>query len=257
MARCYTRAMFRFAGSIFFLFPALAVAQIHPHFGVEIGTPLTDTFTSGGFSSFAGNAMTVNETQAHTRRLQIGPSFGIEFAHGFGIEFDALYQRESYDSYAAFGPPLSYTFTQAAANRWQFPLLMQYARKIWKIRAFAEAGPSFLHVSGPRFTSTSNISSDGTVGVTPVTTTSSSSGLGTTSAGLTAGGGIDVLWWRFHLRPEFRYSRWFSPVAGPGSGISSAVFFFPATGFLSGNAVTGPFFHANQNEASFLLGITF
>jgi len=232
------------------------MAQIHPHFGVEIGAPLTDTFTSGGFSSFAGSAITVNETQGHTRRVLIGPTFGIEFAHGFGIECDALYQRESYDTYSAFGPPLSYTFTQAAANRWQFPLLMQYSHKIWKIKTFAEAGPSFLHVSGPRFTSTSNISSDGTVGVTPTTTTSSS-GLGDTSAGLTAGGGIDFPLWRIHLRPEFRYSRWFSPVAGPGSGISSAVSFFPLSGFLSGNAVAGPSFHANQNEASLLLGITF
>jgi hypothetical protein len=72
-------------------------------------------------------------------------------------------------------------------------------------------------------------------------------------AGITMGGGVDLPFFHRHLRPEFRYSHWFS--ASTGSAVSFAAL-GTISGFLTPTPVS-PTFRTNQNEASFLLGLTF
>jgi hypothetical protein len=229
-----------------------AVAQIHPYFGVEIGTPLTDTLMSSSFGSVASlgaaSQTSFDRYNSETKRLLIGPTFRLDLVRGLGIEFDALYQRIDYDflSVNSGSGTFTQTFQQTTSNKWEFPLLVQYEFHVWKSRPFLEVGPSVLHITQTK----SNIT---TISNIPVLVPNNANvpGQAGTWAGFTTGGGVDVHWSRFHLRPEVRYSRWFSPTTGP---ISSAIAFFPLSTFL----VPSPEgIHLNQNEASFLLGLTF
>lgn len=77
-------------------------------------------------------------------------------------------------------------------------------------------------------------------------------------AGISAGAGVDVPILHAHLRPEFRYSHWFQSSTGAygipvvGNLIPSGDF----SSFLLGN-VAGTPFKNEQNEASFLLSLSF
>ena len=85
---------------------------------------------------------------SETKRLLVGPTFRADFQHGLGIEFDALYQRINYD-HATLNSQLSaqfvsQSFEQTTANRWQFPLLVQYSRNLSKAKVFGEVGTLYF-----------------------------------------------------------------------------------------------------------------
>jgi hypothetical protein len=83
------------------------------------------------------------------------------------------------------------------------------------------------------------------------TTTSTETAGQATYAGITTGAGVDVPLLRLHLRPEFRYSHWFSSNSTIG-GVAVLGF----ASFLVG-PVSAPSPQISQNEASFLLGLSF
>jgi hypothetical protein len=188
--------------------------------------------------------------------LLIGPTFRVETQSGLGIEVDALYQRVDFD-FATFsqqpdpGGSTSQSFEQTAANRWQFPVLVQYTRSLprWKLRWFAGAGPSISHICDGRSTINSSSTSSGSTS----SSTSSVTGPSATWAGITGGGGVDIAVSRLHLRPEFRYSHWF---AQNGTSSVNGLDYPINTGFLT-TAPLVPSFRIKQNEASFMLGLTF
>ena len=141
-------------------------------------------------------------------------------------------------------------------------MLVQYAHALplSKKRVFVEFGPSISHIGGGQSTiySTSTQPSSPTASST-TSNVSSYSGQGVTQAGVTFGGGIDVTLFHLHLRPQFRYSHWFStasqaPILGVGptvlnansAVISVAVSTTGFTGFLT-----------QPDEASFLLDLLF
>jgi hypothetical protein len=72
-------------------------------------------------------------------------------------------------------------------------------------------------------------------------------------AGITMGAGVDLPFFHRHLRPEFRYSHWFSPSAGSATGSLGIII----GGFIPSTPVVSPTFRTKQNEATFLLGLTF
>ena len=191
------------------LIARIAPGQIHPHFGVEAGVPLTDTLSSTSNSSTSATSSSLDRYNSETKRLLIGPAFRVDFESGLGIEFDALYQRINYDR-ATVSVQLptfvSQSFEQTTADRWQFPLLVQYTRTVLKSKTplFVEAGPSISRIADSR----SMISSTTRSGSSTSSSTSSITGQGGTWAGVVAGGGVDVPLFRVHLRPEFRYSHW-------------------------------------------------
>lgn len=230
----------------------LAMAQIHPHFGVLAGVPITDTLNSSSSSSesLIGSSTSISSDNynAETKRLLIGPTFRVDFAHGLGLEFDALYQRIDSDYSALNTSPGAFTqsFQQTTANRWQFPVLVQYEFGIRKAKLFVEAGPSLSHIAGTHFSATTTSSTP------PSPTTLSGPGETGTTGGFTTGGGVDIQWSRMHLRPEFRYSRWFSAPAGIAVLALPFSAFVTAADFIPANSI-----QPNHNEVSFLLGLTF
>jgi hypothetical protein len=238
------------------LFATVANAQIQFHFGVEGGVPLTDTLVSTTVASASrisanNGSFSFDRYNSETKRLLIGPTLRVDLQHGLGIEFDALYQRVNYDhtvvNSALGGSFFSRSFEQTTANRWQFPLLIQYSRNLSKAKVYAEVGPSISRIANSR----STISSTSSNGSSTSSNTSTVTGQGGTLAGMTAGAGVDLPCFRLHLRPEFRYSHWFSPGASP-----AIVGFLSLAGFLASGPVS-PTFRTTKNEAAFLLGLTF
>jgi opacity protein-like surface antigen len=227
-------------------------AQIHPYFGVDAGVPLTDTLLSSSYFSSDPSGTDFERYNSKTKRLLIGPTFRVDLVRGLGLEFDVLYQRINYD-YASLNSGSGYldqTFQQNTANRWQFPVLVQYKFAVWKASLFFEAGPSISHITA----ATSNMTETSY----PPTSTVVSTGTGQpmTLAGFTTGAGVDIPWRRFHMRPEFRYSRWFMPASvSPVLTAAAIANTLSSSGFLT----TAPpaALNFNQNEVSFLLGLTF
>jgi hypothetical protein len=250
----------------------VTTGQIQFHFGVEAGVALTDTLVSSSLSSQtsqtinpatgSGTSSSFDRYNSETKRLLIGPTFRVELQSGLGIEVDALYQRIDYDHATAStfpgpGAPMTRSFEQTTANRWQSPLLIQYTRTLSKpkLGVFVEAGPSISRIADSRSTiSTTTIAPSVSSSKTSIT------GQGSTLAGIVAGGGVDVPLHRVHLRPEFRYSHWFSqsgtalPTAVPGGIVAVGQISFSS--FLTTVPLVSSF-RTKQNEASFLLGLTF
>jgi len=244
-----------------FALSTAATAQIQFHFGVEAGVPLTDTLVSSSSASQSGSGSSFSSSysryNSETKRLVVGPVFRVDSASGLGFEFDALYQRIDYDNATGstgllnnVEPTIYRNFEQTTGNRWQFPLLIQYTRKLSKpkIALFGEAGPSISHIADSHSTLTST-----TISPSPSSSTSTSTGSGGTLAGVVIGGGVDVPVWGVHLRPGFRYSRWFTQGITSNPTTAQAVF---STLVLVPSPVV-PQFRTTQNEASFLVGVTF
>jgi hypothetical protein len=234
-----------------------AAAQVHVHFGVDAGVPLTDTLVSTENSSASGSGASSEfsfyRQNSDTKRLLIGPVFRLDLSNAFGIEFDALYQRINQDStnISTSQGYSNFTFTQTIANRWQFPLLVQYRRTLPKTKSalFAEAGLSISHITnGQSVQSETTISNS-----SPSSSTSSFASSGATSAGVVAGAGADFPLFHGHLRPEFRYTHWFAPTTG------SAVFALAIipNGEVGSNLYLPSSLQLKNDEASFLLGFTF
>ena len=148
-ARCYTCRLPLRLTVLLFAITFLASAQIQPHFGFSAGVPLTDTLISSQSSSTVSTSSSFSRYNSVTKRLLIGPAFQLDLIRGFGLEFDALWQRVDSDattqSTQSTSPPyFFYAFQQTTANRWQFPLLVQYAHALprSKTRLFLEFGPS-------------------------------------------------------------------------------------------------------------------
>ena len=247
-----SRYLSRFIRLICMIAP-FANAQIQLHFGVEAGVPLTDTLSSTSTSSTNPTGFSIDRYNSETKRLLIGPAFRVDLQRGLGIEFDALYQRVNYDhaivNSVFSGASFSRSFEQTTGNRWQFPLLIQYSGTLSRTKVFAEAGPSISRIANSRI----SLSSTTSTGSSTSSSTSSRAGQGGTLAGITMGAGVDLPFFHRHLRPEFRYSHWFSPSAGSATGSLGIII----GGFIPSTPVVSPTFRTNQNEASFLLGLTF
>lgn len=197
------------------LLPPLAMAQVQLHFGVEGGVPFTDTLSSSSSASISATTSSFDQYNSETKRLLIGPTFRVETQSGLGFEVDALYQRVDSDdatlsTQSGAGGYNDRSFQATVANRWQFPVLIQYSRHVARSEArwFVEAGPSISHIGDSRTEFTSTNISNGS-------TSSSKAGPSATWAGITGGGGI--------------------------------------TNYVA----AAPSLPIKQNEASFLLGLTF
>jgi hypothetical protein len=227
-----------------------AHGQIRIHAGLTAGVPMTDTLSSSSSSSLNGQDYSYNRFHSDTKRFLIGPSFRLDLTKGLGFEFDALYQRVDYDSASISNiPEIPYfyqSFEAVHANRWQFPLLIQYSCAIRKTRPFVEAGPAISTIGNGE----GSFSSTSVIGLAKTNSSNSISGGRATMAGITAGGGVDVPMLHAHVRPEFRYSHWFQST---GVNRISGVGF---SEFLLGNFSANPP-NVEQNEASFLLSLSF
>ena len=154
-----------------------------------------------------------------THRYIIGPSVELRLPAGFGLEADALYRRFNYD----FSLVDLFTNNRTTGNAWEFPILVKYRFPTPVVRPYVDAGVSFDTLSGIKQTIAGALAPERQ----PVET-------GATK-GFVIGFGADVHALVVHISPEFRYTRW-----------GSSHFALPAGSSLN-----------NQNQAEFLLGITF
>jgi hypothetical protein len=201
-------------------------------FGVKGGLPLTDFI-----NTVSGSRTTVSSV---TNRYIVGPTVELRLPFGFGVEADALYRHFSYNSTASLVDVLSTLRT--TSNNWEFPLLLKKRfGGVGPVRPFVDAGVNFNKITGLSQT-VSNL-----VFPNRLTTTSNSNPAelkNDFTAGFTMGGGVEIHLLLLRISPEIRYTRWgnqqFSGIfpAGVPSGISGSL-------------------TSNQNQAEFLVGITF
>jgi hypothetical protein len=156
-----------------------------------------------------------------TSRYIIGPTAELHFPFGLGIEVDALYRHMSYTGAGVFqGVSAAAKFN---SGNWEFPALLKYRFAAKIVRPYLDAGIAWDTLSGVSQSVAQSVSNG-----TPTVVNKNS------TAGFVVGGGVD-LHFVVHIMPEIRYTRW-----------GSTQIIDPTTLLKS-----------NQNQAEFLLGITF
>jgi opacity protein-like surface antigen len=158
---------------------------------------------------------------ATTDRYVVGPTAELHLPFGFGIEVDALYRHMSYTGSGLVG---SITGSSVNSGDWEFPLLLKYRFPMKIVRPYVDSGVAWDKLSGL----TQSVK-DSVVNQSPTVVNQN------TTAGFVLGGGIDVHVIKIHLMPELRYTRWGSAQFSDPSGL----------------------LHSTQNQAEFLVGITF
>jgi len=202
---------------------ALSLAAQPFSFGVKGGVPLTDTLS-----------VIENPENFHTstNRYIVGATAELHLPFGFGVEVDALYRHMSYTSSVDIAD--AFVNSRASSGDWEFPLLAKYRFPSKLARPYVDAGIAWDTLSGLSQTVTTTLLFPS--GTPMTTTTSNPAELNkNTTEGFVIGAGLDVHLLLIHISPEIRYTRW------------GAQHFLSSNGGLS----------SNQNQAEFLVGITF
>lgn len=181
--------------------------------GVIGGARVTDDLTGGGATSVS-------------KRYVVGPALDIGLPLGFGVEVDALYRREGFQSF--FGNPVNSGFSVEHANSWEFPMLLKYRLPFPLIQPFVEAGYAPRVMNGT--ISTLNTSAS------PPVQLQASSELWPTSQGLVIGGGVQFAIGRLRVSPGVRYAYWNNAAIMATNG-------------------NGPSWYSSQNQVDILVGI--
>jgi outer membrane receptor protein involved in Fe transport len=176
--------------------------------GVIGGARVTDDLTGAGATSVS-------------KRYVVGPAVDIGLPLGFGVELDALYRREGFQS--SFSNVFGSAFSEERANSWEFPILLKYRLPVPVVKLFAEVGYA------PRVINGSISSQNFLVG-------STMSEHWPDSQGLVIGGGVQLALGRLRLSPGVRYTHWNNT---------------PITGVYS----NGPSWESTQNQVDILVGI--
>lgn len=151
----------------------------------------------------------------------VGPTIELHFPAGFGVEFDALYRRFHYDASSNLVDAL---VNGKAANAWEFPILLKYRVPGVIFRPFLDAGFAFDHWSGVR----QLIQIPSSLGQT-------NTNVSGTNKGVVLGAGLEFNLHLIRVSPEIRFTRWGGANLGDLDGL----------------------IRSNQNQAEFLIGITF
>jgi opacity protein-like surface antigen len=169
------------------------------------------------FNTVQSSNFTFNAT---TDRYIVGPTAELHLPLGFAIEVDALYRHMSYTGSGLIG---SITGSSVNSGDWEFPVVVKYRFPMKIVRPYVDGGVAWDKLFGLTQSVKQSIANQSLTVVNQNTT-----------AGIVLGAGIDVHV-KIHIMPELRYTRW-----------GSAQFSDP-TGLLK----------STQNQAEFLLGITF
>jgi opacity protein-like surface antigen len=164
-----------------------------------------------------------SQSSTVTNRYLVGPTAELHLPFHLGIEVDALYRHFNYQN--VFGSGVNAVTSLNTAGAWEFPVLLKYRFKGEPARPYVVSGVAWNKISGLTNTLSQSISS-GTI-VNPSGKTNS------TTTGFVMGAGLDVHF-IVHIMPELRYTRWTDQ-------------HFNLANIL----------HSNQNQAEFMVGITF
>jgi len=163
---------------------------------------------------------TVESGAATTRSDYIvGPMAELHLPLGLSVEFDVLYRHFNYTN--PVGSAVSALSTVTSSGDWEFPLVAKYRFHGKLARPYVEAGVSWDALSGLKSTVES-------IATTPPAEQHS------VTTGFVMGGGIDIHVLVLHIAPEIRFTRWTSQHFDIANVASS-----------------------NQNQAEFLVGVTF
>lgn len=153
-------------------------------------------------------------------RFIIGPTVELRLPAGFSLEAEALFRHFQYNGSTNVVDGLVQT---TASNAWEFPLLVKYRTPGLFVKPFLDGGVAFDHWSG-----TNQI-------IAAASGIGASSGTSGSNAGFVLGAGIELHLPLVRLSPEIRYTRW---------GAASVT-------------DLGAALRSNQNQAEFLVGLTF
>jgi len=174
------------------------------------------------FTDFLDKASSGNVNNfKHPKRYILGVTGEVRLPFHLAIEVDALYRKMSYTGSFTGTTPVD---VNTSGNTWEFPLLLKYRFGSELVKPFVDGGFSWNRLGGLTETVTT-IATGGSI------SRASNSAL----RGLVFGAGLDVKLLVIHVQPEVRFTRW------------GAKRYFDA----------GDFFGRNQNQAEFLLGISF
>ncbi len=220
--------------SLLLVFPTAILAAAQPlSFGVKAGVPLTDIGNTPGVINFPG---IYNSSFSSTNPYVIGPTIEVRLPLGLAVELDALYRHLDYSFSSNYKGSFSAGKTPASA--WEFPLMLKYRFHTKIARPFLAAGISWEFLSA---------------GVEQTIPPPPPGGIESTQqsfyTGFVAGGGIDLHLLFLHFSPEIRYTRWGSHDFLESTGVC------PPVGTCTSSS--GPGLPVSQNQAEFLLGITF
>ena len=185
--------------------------------------PLTDFVDRLGTGNF--------RLDTSTNRYIVGPTVEVRLPFGFGIEFDALFRHLHYTSSGNLVDVV--VDSRTTSDAWEFPILAKYRLPTKIVRPYIDGGVAFDTLSGLKQTITQTVIP---TRITSTRTTTNPSDLDNkTTVGAVVGLGVDIHALILHISPEIRYTRW------------SSQHFLSTNGLLE----------SNQNQAEFLLGITF
>jgi hypothetical protein len=153
-----------------------------------------------------------------TNRYVVGPEAELNLPFGLGIELDALYRHFSYSNVIG---SVGSALTTTGQGDWEFPLLLKYKLPSMIVRPYVEAGVAWDTLMGAAN------------GIVDPLTNIRVATKGTTM-GAVIGAGVDIHAVVIHIKPELRFTRWTSQHFNVANVLSS-----------------------NQNQAEFLVGITF
>jgi len=205
-----------------FLFLLSAIPAFSQPFsaGLKAGVPFTDFFNT-----------VQNASYSVPNRYIIGATAELHLPAGFAIEGDVLYRHLNYTDHLLTTPTTT-TADKATASSWEFPILLKYRFATPLVRPYVDAGVAWDTLSGLTDAITQTVAP---IFSSSTTSTSKPSSLSNnTTMGFVIGAGVDVHALVIHISPEIRYTRWASP-------------HFNLAGVIS----------SNQNQAEFLVGITF
>jgi opacity protein-like surface antigen len=160
---------------------AAAIAQ-PVTFGVKVGVPLTDFFSTVESKNFGFSS--------NTKQYIAGGTVEVRFPFGLGVELDGLYHPLSY------GGASGASTEAVTAHSFEFPLLVKYRFPTKVVKPFIDAGVAFSTLSDLK--------------TTVVTTLGISNAPSTTKnpMGFVMGGGVDIHLLIIHIQPEIRYTHW-------------------------------------------------
>ena len=208
--------------SVLFLLLGAAAASAQPFSaGLKVGLPLNDfidTVQSGSFKA-----------SSYTNRYILGVTAQLNLPLGLAIEGDALYRHFNYQSASTLVDAV--TSAYATSNAWEFPLLLKYRFPSHIVRPYVDGGVAWDTIQGLSETITATLAPSHTT----TTTVSNPPELAhSTTMGVVFGVGLEVKALIIKISPEIRYTRWTNQH------------------FTLANAL-----NSNQNQAEFLVGITF
>jgi alpha-mannosidase len=161
-------------------------------FGLKAGATLTGDLDGSSATS-------------ESKRVTFGPAVVVRLPRGFSVEVDALYQRVGYRSDSSFFG-LSYSYTRARGNSWQFPLLL---RKTLAHGLYFGAGVVPRTIDGNE---QATLVQATTLEHTAYQITQSQyPGEWRSEVGVAGVAGYEKRLGKLHIGPEVRYTRWTHP----------------------------------------------